>query len=374
MSWHGGFRWKPYVPVAERQRRALKEVERLRKKGRPITPVRVEGREIAATFWGSAWCSNLERYSDYANRLPRGRTYVRNGSVVDLQITAGKVNALVSGSSMYEVEVKIAPLADARWKAICRDCAGDIDSMVELLRGQFSKAVMARIAQEKTGLFPSPKEIRLSCSCPDWAEMCKHVAATLYGVGARLDRQPELLFRLRKVDETELVVRAGAKAAAAGRSSLTKGRILKDRSLSEVFGIDLAADLPGSDEPRSESRADDGRPARRETEPARKNARAGIRNAAAPEPRRLSPIEVARIRGALPYLRRHMEVPTRLVREVYGRGTRVPASIVKARKLQGRYMGILRGLTPPQMVEVKMAKARGGFAAAFRLARKFKTG
>src|SRR5665647_3955327 len=198
MSYYG---WHPYVPVAEKRRRAEQKLAKLRKRGQPVAPVSVDGRTIAKTFWGKAWCENLESYSDYENRLPRGRTYVRNGSVVDLQIAESQITAQVSGSEIYEVKVAILPVARPRWKAICEDCAGSIDSLVELLQGRLSKGVMERISQQQTGLFPSPKEIKLSCSCPDWAEMCKHVAAVLYGVGARLDQQPELLFRLRAVNE-----------------------------------------------------------------------------------------------------------------------------------------------------------------------------
>ena len=195
------FGFKPYLSVAARRARAARELATLRKNGRTMSPVAIEGRKIARTFWGEAWCDNLERYSDYANRLPRGRTYVRNGSVVDLQVGPGRVTALVSGSAMYEVQVTVGPVPRAHWRAICKDCSGAIDSLVELLQGRFSKGVMTRLCEQKTGLFPSPKEILFTCSCPDWASMCKHVAAVLYGIGARLDHQPELLFALRKVDQ-----------------------------------------------------------------------------------------------------------------------------------------------------------------------------
>ena len=174
----------------------------------------IEGRKIAKSFWGKSWCSNLERYSDFASRLPRGRSYVRNGLVVDLQIAAGKVAALVSGSELYESTITIAPVRATRWKAICRDCSGSIDSLVELLQGRLAKGVMDRVCREGDGLFPAPGEIKLSCSCPDWADMCKHVAAVLYGVGARLDEQPQLLFVLRGVDENELIAGAGQDLAA----------------------------------------------------------------------------------------------------------------------------------------------------------------
>src|SRR6516162_3924820 len=218
------YSFRPYVAVAERRARAAREVAKRRKRGQNITPVVIEGRTIAHTFWGKAWCDNLESYSDFANRLPRGRTYVRNGSVIDLEITAGEVKALVSGSDIYTVAIKVAPVPKTRWKSICRDCAGAIDSLVELLEGRFSKGVMERICQQKSGLFPSPREIELSCSCPDWAEMCKHVAAVLYGIGARLDHDPELLFRLNQVNEHDLIAKAGSSLSLTNKG-LVPGKV-----------------------------------------------------------------------------------------------------------------------------------------------------
>jgi len=232
-----GFR--PYVSVRARRHEAQREMERLRKKGHVVSPVVIEGRAIARTFWGQSWCRNLERYSDYSNRLPRGRTYVRNGSVVDLQVARGEVTARVSGSSLYTVRVQVVEVSRARWTALCRSCAGGIDSLVELLQGRLSKGVMERICAEKTGLFPAPAEIQLACSCPDWATMCKHVAAVLYGIGARLDARPELLFELRGVDQSELVARAGKGLPLAGKGPAA-GRVLAAEGLSELFGIDLA--------------------------------------------------------------------------------------------------------------------------------------
>jgi uncharacterized Zn finger protein len=248
---YNGWGWRPYVSAAERRRQALRKMEKLRKKGHLVSPVKVEGRAIAKTFWGKAWCENLERYSDFENRLPRGRTYVRNGSVIDLQITSGEVKALVSGSEIYEIAVKITPVTKARWKSICKDCAGAIDSLVELLQGRLSNSVMERICREKTGLFPSPNEIQLSCSCPDWASMCKHVAAVLYGIGARLDQQPELLFRLHQLDEKELIAKAGAGLPLAKKGAVP-GKILRGDDLSELFGLDMAqSSAPNAKVPRT---------------------------------------------------------------------------------------------------------------------------
>lgn len=231
---------KPYVPVAERKRKAALQAAKLAKKGEAVSPVVIEGRSIARTFWGKSWCENLERYSDYANRLPRGRTYVRNGSVIDLRIARGEIAALVSGSAIYRVNIVVVPALQTLWKALCEDCAGSIDSLVELLQGRFSKAVMERVCLPEMGLFPAPRDIKLSCSCPDGARMCKHVAAVLYGIGARLDQSPELLFTLRDVDHSELVSRAGEGAALA-KKPVSSRRVMDGGDLGAIFGLDMAA-------------------------------------------------------------------------------------------------------------------------------------
>lgn len=231
--------WKPYVSVAARRAQAARQAAKLQKKGRTLAPVWIEGRKIATTFWGKAWCDNLERYSDFANRLPRGRSYVRNGSVIDLQIARGAVIALVSGSDMYTVRIAVAAVPGTRWKGICRDCTGAIDSLIELLQGSLSTAVITRICEPRTGLFPEPKELSFSCSCPDWASMCKHVAAVLYGVGARFDERPDLLFLLRGVDQEDLIAKAGSglRAPQAG----TSGKVIDSGDLSQIFDIEIAA-------------------------------------------------------------------------------------------------------------------------------------
>jgi len=236
--------YREYLPVAQRRANAAKEVAKLKKQGCAVSPVVIEGRKIATSFWGKAWCDNLERYSDFANRLPRGRTYVSNGSVIDLQIARGKVEALVSGSEIYRVKIDIAVAAPARWEAICGDCAGSVGSIVELLQGRFSKHVMARVCREADGLFPAPKEIKMSCSCPDWAGMCKHVAATLYGVGARLDHDPELLFTLRGVDRSELVS-VGADLSIT-ESVASSERVLVDDDVAALFGLEFDAAPPAA--------------------------------------------------------------------------------------------------------------------------------
>jgi len=241
-GWDRGSYWPPYVPVAERRAKAQAQLGKLRKKGEAVEPIRVTGNRIAHTFWGKAWCDNLLRYSDFSNRMPRGRSYVRNGHVLDLRIAAGKVSARVAGTRLYSIEIGIKKVDPKRWRAICRDCSGGIGSLVSLLQGRLSPEVMEVITRSGTGLFPEPAEIELSCSCPDWAVMCKHVAAALYGVGARLDERPELLFTLRGVDHLELI--GGAVAAPLPAATPTE-RVLQGADLSGLFGIEVD-DAPAS--------------------------------------------------------------------------------------------------------------------------------
>jgi uncharacterized Zn finger protein len=231
------------VPVAQRQANALRQASKMAKKGQPTAPVTIAGRQIAGTFWGKAWCDNLEAYSDFENRLPRGRTYVRNGSVIDLQIAQGRVTALVNGSELYRISIDIKPLAKPLWRDLLSACAGQIDSIIELLQGRLSAAVMKIVTRRERGLFPTPKQIEMDCSCPDWAGMCKHVAATLYGVGARLDQKPELLFLLRGVDPADLI---GNVSAAEAVQQAETPPTLADAELADVFGIEIEAQRPAS--------------------------------------------------------------------------------------------------------------------------------
>jgi uncharacterized Zn finger protein len=284
------FDWAPYVPVAERRRQAERKLAKLTKKGEVVAPVKIEGRIIAKSFWGKSWCTNLERYSDYESRLPRGRTYVRNGSVLDLRIAKGEVVAMVAGSDLYKVKATIAPVKTSRWKAICGDCAGTIDSLVELLRGRLDKGVMDRVCREGDGLFPAPGEIKLSCSCPDWADMCKHVAAVLYGVGARLDQTPQLLFVLRGVDENELLAGADPNLSLA-KSAPSKATVLDETDMAALFGLEMADNInsdvliPAASKPsRSSSTAKRGNADVRTKPPTAKASNPPRRKPAAAEP------------------------------------------------------------------------------------------
>ena len=262
MAWSGGGGWDyypPYVSVGQKKAYgALALAKLLKKSKRTAEPVVLahRNRQLTTTFWGKAWAENLERYADLANRLPRGRAYLRNGSVLDLAIAAGRVDAYVAGSELYRVAIGIAPLAKTRWRRVVARCTGRIGSLVGLLRGQLSDDVMAALTHPRDGLFPEPREMTVDCSCPDSADVCKHVAAVLYGVGIRLDARPELFFVLRQTDQAELLSSATASAVSRGRPAA--GKRIADERLSAVFGIELE-DTP----PVRASRA--GRPARRGT-------------------------------------------------------------------------------------------------------------
>ncbi|MBW2591771.1 MAG: SWIM zinc finger family protein [Deltaproteobacteria bacterium] len=232
-----------YVTVAEKKAKAAKKLKQLKKKNPDIKPVTIEGRTIAKTWWGKSWNLNLERYADYSNRIGRGRSYVRHGAVLDLQIHSGRVDALVqgSGSRPYSVTIAIKPIHKKHWQNIKAACTDKLDSLQELLSGKFPKALADTFMAQGIGLFPSPKEIEFSCSCPDWAYMCKHVAAVLYGIGARLDEDPGLFFKLRKARIDDLVTEAVKESTSKLLKKTRKKpqRVIADTDLADLFGIDM---------------------------------------------------------------------------------------------------------------------------------------
>lgn len=237
------YEYPPYVSVAERRAKAARKLKVLRKKNPDIQPVVIEGRAIASTWWGKSWNDNLERYADYSNRIGRGRSYVRHGAVLDLVIKAGEICSLVQGSQArpYKVEISIKPLGKKNWEKVRKAAAGKLDSLGELLAGKFPKGLQELFFARGEGLFPAPREIDFDCSCPDWASMCKHVAATLYGVGARLDEDPELFFALRKIEMDDLISQAvkGTTRALLKKAESRSARVMEDADLGDVFGIEL---------------------------------------------------------------------------------------------------------------------------------------
>jgi len=253
--------WPSYVTVAERRSAAARDVARATNAGTAYRPVVVSGRrKIALTTWGQAWCEHIESFHDFSNRLPRGRTYVRHGAVVDLQIRRGEVRALVRGSEMYESAIDIAPCKPVVWKRVRRRASSGVGSLIELLEGRLSESVMSEIVAEKGGLLPDLRQVTLDCSCPDWARLCKHLAAVLYGIGARLDQEPELLFTLRGVEPGDLV--SSPAPPATGAPPARANRLEGD--LSVVFGIELAdTDPPTRRRPKAAKRPATGRKRKR---------------------------------------------------------------------------------------------------------------
>lgn len=238
-----------YISVAEKKAKADAKLRQLKKKNPDIAPVILTGSKLAHTWWGKAWNANLEGYADFSNRIGRGRSYVRHGAVLDLAVTPGVIKALVQGSTSapYRVTITINPLSRAVWDQIVDQCRGKIDSLGALLNGSLPKPLETLLTQRGQGLFPSPGEIEFNCSCPDRASMCKHVAAALYGVGARLDQDPSLFFSLRNVNKEDLVAsvaRSRADQLLATVASRKSGRIIENADLASAFGIDLDEPLP----------------------------------------------------------------------------------------------------------------------------------
>lgn len=240
MSWGNYGRFGEYVPVAERKANIAKKIDNLKKKKKDLLPIVVEGRTLTKTYWGKSWINNIESYADYAYRLDRGRSYVRHGAVIDLKIYPGLVEAIVCGTRDYTIKITIDAATPTLWARLIDECSGKISSLVELLQGKLSEHIMTIIAQANNGLFPKPKEIKFQCSCPDYAYMCKHIAAVLYGIGIRLDSSPELLFQLRQVDQADLIDKATENISLATITTPHLDTI--DGDLSNIFGVEISSE------------------------------------------------------------------------------------------------------------------------------------
>ena len=237
----GYYGYPKYESVTEKKAKAIKALEKLKKKNPEIEPVIIEGRTLARSWWGKAWNLNLESYADYGNRIARGKSYVRNNTVLDLKVSKGKVEAKVQGSRSkpYDVKIRIDTLSSEKWEQVTALCNHRIGSLEQLVEGKFPKELEVLFKDKKYGMFPSPKEIHFECSCPDWASMCKHVAAVLYGIGARLDLNPMIFFELRGLDGQELVRKSMERKLEsmlknAGKKSK---REIAYEDISNIFGL-----------------------------------------------------------------------------------------------------------------------------------------
>ncbi len=280
MGWRDYGGWAPYKPVAQRRAEAAAAARRLLKKGQTLSPINIPGRAIATTFWGKSWCEHLERFSDFANRLPRGRTYARNGSILDLQIRPGEITALVSGSELYKIKIQIASLSKPRWQAVCDDCSQSVHSLIDLMRGKLSSDVIQRLTDKKDGIFPEPSEIRQSCDCPDYADLCKHLAAVLYGIGHRLDSEPQLLFVLRGVDQADLIARSLTSDSVHETIGGDQPSEIAEDELSDIFGIEFASPTGGAPESASQKVAKPRRVRAEQTKQPKDNAVEAVKKVA----------------------------------------------------------------------------------------------
>jgi uncharacterized Zn finger protein len=237
---YAGQMWD-YYDAKERKDQLERQIAKRVKKGERFEVLAAPAgqKKLCTTFWGQAWCRHLESYQQYESRLPRGRSYLRQGKVYNLEIKPGSLAAQVAGSELYDTRIHIQALSPQRWKEIVSEASGQVASMLDLLAGKLGDGLMQLLTHPDSGLFPKPKEIRFDCSCPDYADMCKHVSAVLYGVGVMLDTKPELLFTLRGVDQAELLSNASASAI----TDLSSGADdLAGADLSALFGIDLGSE------------------------------------------------------------------------------------------------------------------------------------
>ncbi len=241
-GFYGYYDFPQYISVAQRKAQAEKARKKFEKSGRKLDPVTVteKGRRLCRSWWGNAWTENLSRFSDYDNRLPRGRSYLRNGAVIDLEIVKGKVSALVQGTRLYDVSIDIKALRPDIWKSLIDDCSANITSLVDLMAGRFTDPVMNRLIRSGDGLFPEKKEISFTCSCPDYAGMCKHVAAAMMGIGVRFDDDPALFFKLRGVDPQEIITAMAGSLTTLDTAADGDDLFSADSTdLTAMFDIDL---------------------------------------------------------------------------------------------------------------------------------------
>jgi uncharacterized Zn finger protein len=230
-----------YSSESDREQRdaVARKIDRLIASGHPFIQVRPpkKGPQLVSSFWAKAWCHHLESYLDYESRLPRGRSYLRNGHVYNLEIQPGLITAQVTGSDIYDVQIPITPFAQENLRAFQEACTGSVSNLLDLLSGALNHDLLHLITHPKDGLFPAPKQIRFVCSCPDWASLCKHAAAVLYGVALRFEADPSLFFLLRGIDPADLIAHQPLQTTPVTTE-------IPEEDLAALFGIELATDLP----------------------------------------------------------------------------------------------------------------------------------
>ena len=180
------------------------------------------------------------KYADYENRIERGRSYLRNDAVVDLKIKGNEIYSRVLGGGYkpYRIRIRIDALSERQRLNIEQQASGKLQDLESLIQGNFPKD-LKNLFFQKGGLFPSPNEIHFDCNCPDWADMCKHVAAVMYGIGIRIDTNPTQLFELRGIPIESLLTRVidDKVSNMLKNVDVKSARIIKDADISSIFGI-----------------------------------------------------------------------------------------------------------------------------------------
>ncbi len=199
--------FREYVSVGERSARAQRKIRQLKKKNPNLNPVVIDGKQIASSWWGKAWINHLKHYADFDNRVGRGRSYVKNGLVIHFAIKPGHIESIVMGtsSSPYNIKIKTKKLSPNKWNKMKRLSREHLCTLPELNEGKFPKELKDIFSDRGEGIFPTIKEMSFHCSCPDWANMCKHVSASLFALGSQIDNNIDLFFKLRGVNTSELV-------------------------------------------------------------------------------------------------------------------------------------------------------------------------
>jgi len=192
--------------------------------------------EFGGTWWAKRWISALERLG-WSNRLQRGRTYARQGNVLEVKVRPGRIDARVQGSRKrpYRVTIHIEPLSDSDWDKAASAMAERALFAARLLAGEMPENIEDAFVQCDTQLFPrSEQDIDMSCTCPDWANPCKHIAAVFYTLGTEFDRDPFLLLLLRGMSREHLLAALREKraqaAAASAEASAARARADGDRA------------------------------------------------------------------------------------------------------------------------------------------------
>ena len=188
------------------------------------TPRKVEGGikvrsrrgKFGDTWWAGRWIEMLESFG-WDTRLQRGRSYARRGQVLEYDLSPGLVTSKVQGSRAkpYDIEIKVEPLSAKEWDQVSEAMAGQAIFAAKLLAGEMPQNIEDAFAATELSLFPeSPQDIDTFCSCPDWANPCKHIAAVYYILGEEFDRDPFMIFRLRGIRQEELTAALRAKRSA----------------------------------------------------------------------------------------------------------------------------------------------------------------